>query len=396
MRYSSTFTLLLLLLLLFGCTNQADQKETNQVSIDFAQAEDLLLTNLFGNIRFVPLETPDGSLITACDHIIKVSHDKIGILSVHGDRAFYLFDLTGKHLFSVSGMVDGPGSFVGAQDFIFEHKTNHVVICDPMQSKLVVFDGTGILVDERFGVPSLGLELAHIPNDDLLICPKNGPEAEFGLLQVNDDLDTKKELFPIAEWQRILSTIRRYVEGADEGAFYYNWFDDHIYWTDGQAVRTPIHLDFEQGHVGEADKEGLMRSGTQYFADEMLNKPTLYAGRSFHYIDGYLFTVYFYNHSYYLSIIDTHTGQHNLSHLPPDPENFLLLPEISTTYADNCYYLMEVTHLIDNVLPIADRWSDVDFSPLDGLSYSDNPVVAIAEIDKIFIDSILSSSIISP
>lgn len=396
MRYSSglkSILVLLLLLLFLGCDKRTEQREVYKVAIDFTKAEDLLLTDLFQNIKFVPLESSGESPITACDHMIKVSDDKIGILKIQASRSFYLFGLTGEYLFSLSGMGEGPGSFLGARDFLLDHN-DQIIISDPMQSKLVVFDEKGILLKQKLGVPSLGLELARLPNDDLLICPKNGPEADFGLIQVNDSLQIKKELFPISDWQKALplSKLRRYVESAHDGAFYYDWFDDHIYWTDGHEVQTLVDLYFEQGHIREADKKGLSRGESQYFLAEMLNDPTLYSGRSFHYIDGYLFTVYLYEESFYLSIIDVNTGQNKLFHLPPRSENFLLLPEINTTYAGSCYYLLEANYLIDYVLPIAKEWPEVDFTALHGLSHSDNPVVAVAEIDTIFIDSILSTT----
>ena len=363
-------------------------KET-LIEIDFNQADDLIFNHLYSKFRFLVLEQNQYDLISAYDHSIKVSENYIGVLRTQSDRSFHLFDSEGHHVFSISGMGKGPGSFMAAQDFVINEQDGNIIISDPMTRKVVYFDFNGQLVGESQNLVIDALEIMKF-DGAYLLSPKNAPDASYGVIKVDNNFEVQERYFPLEEWQSVVfSSVRNYLAGNKTLAFFHNFYDSYIYSIDQATAATFCTLKFKQGALSASDKNSLVEEGIGFYVSNIFNNSANYSTRSFQLVGKYLMSIYSFDHDFYLHVIDVESKIDKLFRLPNVVDNYLLVPDIHGSWENNCIYFIEANHLVDNVLTRTEYWPRVDFSKIRDISKDANPVVVFAEINSNFLDSVL-------
>jgi hypothetical protein len=100
-------------------------------------------SNIFDQIKIIHLETTDSSLIGKAIDGIEVYDDKLFIQNYLGSHTNILcFDLSGKFLFNIDRMGQGPDEYTYFGDFFIDEHLHHLVIINEPQ-RFIHFDLDG-------------------------------------------------------------------------------------------------------------------------------------------------------------------------------------------------------------------------------------------------------------
>lgn len=134
-----------LLLLLGACTpkNTSDQSNTIDIAGSFGQLTELKASQLGKDIRYVPLETTDSSLI-GNNHTIRILQDKI--LVTTGGRCLAFDKQTGKFLHSIGHKGNDPEGYSDAMCYI--HPETGVLYFPRLPDKLLKYNQEGSFLGE--------------------------------------------------------------------------------------------------------------------------------------------------------------------------------------------------------------------------------------------------------
>lgn len=129
-----------LLLLLGSCTPQKKANDPNaiDIAVSLEHLTELKTSQLGKQIRYIPLETTDSSLI-GNSYSIKLSKDHI-FVSTNG-RCLSFNKQTGKYLGSIGHKGEDPQGYSNANCFIHPHTNNLYFYRQP--DKLVKYDTKG-------------------------------------------------------------------------------------------------------------------------------------------------------------------------------------------------------------------------------------------------------------
>ena len=129
-----------LLLLLGSCTpqNKANDPNAIDIAVSLEHLTELKTSQLGKQIRYIPLETTDSSLI-GNSYSIKLSKDHI-FVSTNG-RCLSFNKQTGKYLGSIGHKGEDPQGYSNANCFIHPHTNNLYFYRQP--DKLVKYDTKG-------------------------------------------------------------------------------------------------------------------------------------------------------------------------------------------------------------------------------------------------------------
>jgi hypothetical protein len=115
------FTILLLSVFVSGCNDQHQSHLSEKIiHLDF-NPKDQLPKSLFKEINFIPLETTGENTIGAIGKLI-LSEDRMYIMDGAYAKKLFVFDTTGKYLFSVGTKGQGPGEYREIRDFTLYKK----------------------------------------------------------------------------------------------------------------------------------------------------------------------------------------------------------------------------------------------------------------------------------
>ena len=141
MRVFYTF---LLLSLLFSCNSTSNYSQTIEnknlfvVDIDKAEKKDLLyLSTLFKNVKCIPLETTDNSLVGAISKIL-VYKGYIYVLDHSIAKSLFVFDNDGRFIRKIGSRGRGPGEYNEINDFTIDYDHGNIIITD--YGKLLIYD----------------------------------------------------------------------------------------------------------------------------------------------------------------------------------------------------------------------------------------------------------------
>lgn len=118
-----------------GKTILLNGEETNQIK----------LSSLLHNHKYIPLETTDKSIIGYINKI-QIHNGVIYILDAFFSKKLLAFDLNGKYLHSISQEGSGPGEYIDIMDFVISD--NNIYILNNRTS-ILEFDINGIFLKEK-------------------------------------------------------------------------------------------------------------------------------------------------------------------------------------------------------------------------------------------------------
>jgi hypothetical protein len=116
----NVFVILFYFCCFFSCSNKIESN--SDVEIIYAKSDiKESASNIFEQIKVIPLETTDSSLIGRAIDGIEVWDDKLFIQNYLGSHTNILcFDLSGKYLFNIDRMGQEPEEYTYLGDFFID------------------------------------------------------------------------------------------------------------------------------------------------------------------------------------------------------------------------------------------------------------------------------------
>lgn len=134
--YMNFIFLLKISILIVGCGHKSD---TN--GIDLRRNDDVSIYDFFTNVKIIPLETTEESLITEVSKV-QFYNGHYYILDRRSHELF-CFDEEGKFLYKISNQGRGPREYVGVSDFTIDRFNYRLLLLDPATKHIHSFDIEG-------------------------------------------------------------------------------------------------------------------------------------------------------------------------------------------------------------------------------------------------------------
>ena len=125
------------------------QLETIDLSDHWSNQQEVNLSTIADSIFYIPLETAPEAFISGDNaHLIRVELLENYLVVYEENKTLKLFNRNGKYLLTFGGQGKGPGEYIEARNFVCDEPENRVYILDGDQSKIIVYDFKGKLIDE--------------------------------------------------------------------------------------------------------------------------------------------------------------------------------------------------------------------------------------------------------
>lgn len=153
------FAISLICILSIGCNSNSEAayseyKETKILSNDETLIINIpdKITNASGiidttNLRFIPLETKDGSLIGNITDI-KFDSNIIFVADLMKENRITIFTRDGKYLNTIARRGNGPQEYLNCSDFSIDSKNKIIYILDGDKGNILAYDYNGEFIDK--------------------------------------------------------------------------------------------------------------------------------------------------------------------------------------------------------------------------------------------------------
>ena len=208
------------------------------------------LSELVDSARFINLEVTDESLIVEITKI-RFYDNKIFISDRKNKRGVLVFDTTGKYLYTIGRMGNGPTEFVSLWSFAINKHTNQVILLDAEGRKLIYYTLAGELISEKRLM--YGYSNIELFGENQMAATTIGTQSDY-LLHL---LDAKKELFAHKPYQ-LTVTLKPFIVYNDT-LMYMQPHNDTVYHiTPDGAIGVRTILDYGKHRVTEdkLEKDG--------------------------------------------------------------------------------------------------------------------------------------------
>lgn len=284
-------TLLSLLILFFviSCSNpgrmaeMAEKIERSEIAdstvvldMDVCSVDELPLSMLIKDVKYVELETNDSSYLYAPTNI-KITDSLIYVSDVR--EQLKRFDLEGNFIDDVYTRGQGPGEVVRLYDFDVDNDSLYLL--DGAKSSILVYDHRRTLGSMR-QLPFRATRFKHLSDGRFLfaLAPYGlGNEEQSSLIALTDAHFTIQNTFFSQNVQVEGSTVRSpYFENSSSSIYFSPIYKRSIYRLDGKNLWMNYYLDFHTPYyetsknvdgMVEAQEKGLYYTYTNPFHDDL-------------------------------------------------------------------------------------------------------------------------------
>lgn len=130
---------------------EAQQNQVYNINLSGKEkkAEKVNISTIASDIDYIALETNTNSYITRIYKIIKTEKNLLILDDTNMKRErLMVFDLDGSFMTLINEVGQGPGEYIGIQDFAFDPKNQLITILDASQKKLLQFSLSGEFIRE--------------------------------------------------------------------------------------------------------------------------------------------------------------------------------------------------------------------------------------------------------
>ena len=200
------YLFILIALCLFSCGGKSHQdNKIETISINGNIRQTLNLSSFVDTIEFIPLETNDENLIGDVERII-YRNGKYYIRTTQGmlHGKLSIFDKTGKYLWGLNKIGNGPGEYPELKEFAITENGN---ITATSYRKIINYDSTGIFLSEN-KTDFLGTEFIYTGHNHYTYFDCNAIQHGNKLLSVIDNNGTiKRKLFMVSKLEANKSSL---------------------------------------------------------------------------------------------------------------------------------------------------------------------------------------------
>jgi len=200
------YIFILIALCLFSCGGKSHQsKKLETISINGNIRQALSFSSFVDTIEFIPLETNEENLIGDVERII-YRNGKYYIRTTQGilNGKLSVFDKTGKYLWGLNKIGNGPGEYPELKEFAITENGN---ITATSYRKIINYDSTGVFLSES-KTDFLGFELIYMGNNNYFFLDDQAIHHGYRLLYVmNNQGIIKKRLFGMSKLEANKSSL---------------------------------------------------------------------------------------------------------------------------------------------------------------------------------------------
>lgn len=214
---------------------------------DIKRNDPILYSNIFKDLRIVPLETNDSCLISRITNMRYID-DRFFILDSDQDIVF-IFDNEGHFLNMINKRGEGPGEYTDLRGFDVDSKNE--LICLSSRNKLIFYNYQGVYVKEEPMTKSHDLIFSDkniLAYTGFVHSNINGKEMNCMLVVKDRENSVAKGYIPF-DMRKIGGSVRSYQQGRafarfkDEVLFFYP-LSNNIYVIKGDSVSIKYTLNF--------------------------------------------------------------------------------------------------------------------------------------------------------
>ncbi|MCL2738371.1 MAG: 6-bladed beta-propeller [Bacteroidales bacterium] len=179
MRTVQILPIVLLLVLIIGCTRDRDEfkplvSDKNAVTIQLSnrkadyKLEPIKMSEFVDSVKFIQLEETGESLIGSINKIFFTA--TYVIVEDRQQNTVFFFDQNGKYLKKISRKGRGPGEYLSLSSCMFDERKQQLIIYDILAKKILFYDLFGNFVKEipEFSENVIIRDIINLPNGHFL------------------------------------------------------------------------------------------------------------------------------------------------------------------------------------------------------------------------------------
>lgn len=284
-----------------SCEVKKEHSKSEEFRINISNTNKSSFVSHLDQIKFIPLETNDSSIIGRIQSI-KIEGDKIYIIDSKTQKV-QIFSIKGEYLYSINKIGHGPEEYIGITDMQINKRNGHITLLDEAQYKILEFNANGSFVSEKkiplkdplanfayLDSATLVFYKSFIKNDDdnsIVICSK--------------DFTQIKKIFPCKKTTSLLLSPRISLQNSENQLFYLPIYSQKLFQIKKDEIKEKytfnfgennIDLDvYNQNYSNPTDIFKKLNNGKSiYFLTVLDSKSTVYA--DFYYKETPYFFVY--------------------------------------------------------------------------------------------------------
>jgi hypothetical protein len=283
----STFVILIATL---GCTTNPKPSQERNIIQPFSNVISTLYTSQFiDDIKFIPLETTKDNLMGGPLKLLK-TEDKYYILDVGNNKKFFVFDTTGKFLYSFGKYGRGPGEYSNPGSFTIDKERKCIYLIDE-SLKIIKMGMDGTLILEK-KVPKDYRNFTNIVAQDGKIFVSSGQEGgnekKYQVLEFDENLNPQNWYLPYEyDFPGLLRFGNRLYK-YNNSIYFVNIFESSVYQKTGDHFSERFKLDVQGNELNLKDLTDIQfvenKTGVYLFqsileGDDLIFLPIFSSGR---------------------------------------------------------------------------------------------------------------------
>lgn len=264
MKNINLILILASLFIALSCRQDKTEKGVSHcIDISGTSAEEVRLSRLAGDLRYIFLEKRPGDLIGRIDKII-FDENHIYLLDSKGSKSVHIFDHRGGWINSLSDRGRGPGEFIMPKDISLDRDGKELILYCSNLKKFLAFSSTGEFQREwpsqlwldRFEFAGAGRYIAFT-NYKYNTLP-DYPNLSYDLIQFDERNRITGTFLPNSvekNFGRLTFSFGRHFFGDHNELYFSHTFADTLYRIEKENVVPAFFLDFGNDRIPEYKKD---------------------------------------------------------------------------------------------------------------------------------------------
>jgi hypothetical protein len=213
--FYSCFLFSIILFCLSCKKNVQEDNAIYQIKLTKGEENGKKIVDFIDNIDYIKLETTEESLLGFISKLT-ITNDRIYVLDQLLTKALFVFDKSGKFLFKIGRVGNGPGEYVVVTDFYLNEKDSTIHLLADGR-KIINFDYDGSFIDEK-RLPLLHSSyILPFSCDNYALVNHVSAGDEYLVYMTNQNFDIQKQYLKTPKgWERIVRLLNIDYSEANE------------------------------------------------------------------------------------------------------------------------------------------------------------------------------------
>lgn len=391
MKNSATIFVFFYLILFLSSCNEKEHKnsilDAEEIVIDAKNQTALPYDSIITKIDYIKLETTDTNLIGQISQLLFID-SLIVVVDQEIAQSAYVFDLTGKFLYSIGKKGNGPGEYVEPTHIAYDPLNDRFSLFDKHQNRIIHYSRKGTYLSSE-KTPFMMYDFEYLTNGYRAYNKGGMDDISLGKFRLNPLIVTNEENHPIYGdchvpykpnvFTYTTATPLRTFEGE---VYFYPDLSNIFYLVTDSGVIPKYHINIVWNGMPAVDDNITDEMFREYCDKYFIFNGDIIELKDFSYINimtrvGYPFVLYSHNQK------KTYFCNDQTSH-PIHP--FLVNNEPIARYRDNTVvfdlssdFLFFNREELNKNYPSYNSWLDGLY---DGITEDSNPVLVLCQINE--------------